>query len=332
MNVTLPRDVAMYLLNQKRDDLATLERRYSARIQIILSDKLMPHQSEIETRTREVTAPIAVVRPGEVAPAERMAPANGAPTRTSTRRPTAAGVSYARGPVPAAREGEDADAAGQGRRRRGGRGRRSDGGEATNVSAASPAPEVESSFATPVGETEPHDAVGIPGPVDAESVPELAATAASEPRLEVTTPVPSEAVVTAPSAVSDGHWIENISPFVPVDGVASAEAGAALSDPARRRRRRGGRRGGRGRRTTGHEDSLSPVSNDPMAGSSEDRESAVPSPDSPAPGGPRSPARRRRRRGGSGRRRPAHEGRASSEGGEATSAVAVSAPAEPPVE
>ena len=100
MNVTLPRDVAMYLLNQKRDDLATLERRYAARIQIIVSDKLMPHQSEIETRTREVTAPIAVVRPGEVAPAERMAPANGTPTRTSTRRPASGGVS------PCARAGD----------------------------------------------------------------------------------------------------------------------------------------------------------------------------------------------------------------------------------
>src|SRR4030095_6954103 len=42
MNVTLPRDVAMYLLNQKRDDLATLERRYAARIQIVVSEKLMP--------------------------------------------------------------------------------------------------------------------------------------------------------------------------------------------------------------------------------------------------------------------------------------------------
>src|SRR4051795_5363923 len=35
MKVGLPRDVAMYLLNQKRDDLATLEARYAARIQIV---------------------------------------------------------------------------------------------------------------------------------------------------------------------------------------------------------------------------------------------------------------------------------------------------------
>ncbi len=101
MNVTLPRDVAMYLLNQKRDDLATLERRYSARINIIVSEKLMPHQSEIETRTREVTAPVAVVRPGEVAPADRM---TALPARSAGRRPALGGVTQVRGSAtPAAR-------------------------------------------------------------------------------------------------------------------------------------------------------------------------------------------------------------------------------------
>ena len=45
----------------------TLERRYAARIQIIISDKLMPHQSEIETRTREVSDRAALsAKPGLV--------------------------------------------------------------------------------------------------------------------------------------------------------------------------------------------------------------------------------------------------------------------------
>ena len=146
MNVTLPRDVAMYLLNQKRDDLATLERRYSARIQIIVSEKLMPHQSEIETRTREITAPIAVVKPGEVAPAERMLPAGSTPTRSSTRRPSSGGVSSPRGIAPAARAGEEGDAAGQRARRRGGRGRRSEATEEVRVSIdGSSAPVAEAS-------------------------------------------------------------------------------------------------------------------------------------------------------------------------------------------
>ena len=36
LKVSLPPDVAVYLLNQKRDDLAQLERRYATRIQIVL--------------------------------------------------------------------------------------------------------------------------------------------------------------------------------------------------------------------------------------------------------------------------------------------------------
>lgn len=52
VKVSLPSEVGLYLLNQKREDLAQLERRYAVRLQIVLSDKLMPHQSEFETRPR----------------------------------------------------------------------------------------------------------------------------------------------------------------------------------------------------------------------------------------------------------------------------------------
>jgi ribonuclease E len=52
LKVSLPRDVGLYLLNQKRDDLAQLERRYATRIQIALREDLMPHQSEFEPRPR----------------------------------------------------------------------------------------------------------------------------------------------------------------------------------------------------------------------------------------------------------------------------------------
>jgi ribonuclease E len=50
--VSLPPEVAVYLLNHKRDDLAQLERRYATRIQVALKEELMPHQSEMEIRTR----------------------------------------------------------------------------------------------------------------------------------------------------------------------------------------------------------------------------------------------------------------------------------------
>ncbi len=52
LRVSLPPEVAIYLLNQKRDDLAQLERRYATRIQVVLNAALMPHQSEFEAKTR----------------------------------------------------------------------------------------------------------------------------------------------------------------------------------------------------------------------------------------------------------------------------------------
>ena len=333
MNVTLPRDVAMYLLNQKRDDLATLERRYSARIQIIVSEKLMPHQSEIETRTREITAPIAVVKPGEVAPAERMLPASGTPTRSSTRRPSSGGVSSPRGIAPAARAGADGDAAGQRASRRGGRGRRSEATEGARVS-------IDGSSA-PVAEAATPDV--IDSSVSAAGAPLVERTAGEPPTVDIA-PAETAAIVATPAgqaatllATSDGCWIENIAPFVPGEGVASAEAVASQSDQTPRRRRRGGRRGGRGRRTTGttlderREDTLSPVSDGGVTGTPEEPAVSVSGHDSTSAEPARSPARRRRR-GGSGRRRPVHERGASPQGSDSTPPAAVSAPAEPPAE
>jgi ribonuclease E len=67
LRVTLPKHVALYLLNQKRDDLAKLEERYSCAIAVELSDQLMPHEVEIETRERSVAKKPAPVKPGAVA-------------------------------------------------------------------------------------------------------------------------------------------------------------------------------------------------------------------------------------------------------------------------
>ncbi len=71
MKVSLPPDVAFYLLNQKREDLAGLEHRYKTRISIVAVPTLRPHQSEIELTTRE-GAPAAMEEPRvEVRPRER---------------------------------------------------------------------------------------------------------------------------------------------------------------------------------------------------------------------------------------------------------------------
>ena len=323
MTVTLPRDVAMYLLNQKRDDLAVLERRYSTRIQIVISDKLMPHQSEIETRTREVVAPVAVVRPGEVAAAERLAANEGA---RGTRR--LGGIVSGGRPSVAARDGEDADA-GRRRGRRGGRGRRGEGSEV----ARSDAPE---GVRPTVAVSEPESV--IPAPTTSEiAVSEHAADSSDVPTAlgeaaEATPETPRAAepeIHVAVIAATNGHWIEAIAPFLPAE---SGAIGARDLDQARRRRRRGGRRGGRGRRPTGAaapergEDSLAPVpegtlSAEPIAAAADGATSEAGRPS----------ARRRRRRGGSGRRRAPHEGGRSGDTGESTSA-AVSAPVEPPAD
>jgi ribonuclease E len=81
LNVSLPNTVSMYLLNQKRDELARLEQRYNSRIQIQVDNALMPHEIEIDVRQRPaVAAPTARVQPGEVAAADAPQEAEGAAT------------------------------------------------------------------------------------------------------------------------------------------------------------------------------------------------------------------------------------------------------------
>ena len=123
LRVALPPDVAVYLLNQKRDDLAQLERRYATRIQVVLDAQLMPHQSELEARPRvERAQPEPRTRLGGVAAAEleTAAPAeNGEAPATETAEPAAAAAEPAVGAPAAA-----TDNAPQGKRRRRRRGRR----------------------------------------------------------------------------------------------------------------------------------------------------------------------------------------------------------------
>lgn len=52
LTARVPNAVAIYLLNQKRSDLATLEQRYQTRILIEPRDDLMPHQLELDIHTR----------------------------------------------------------------------------------------------------------------------------------------------------------------------------------------------------------------------------------------------------------------------------------------
>jgi ribonuclease E len=74
LRVSLPTPVALYLLNQKRDELARLEQRYDTHLQVELKDGLMPHQIEIEVRERARVERSAAVPHGGVAAADAAAP------------------------------------------------------------------------------------------------------------------------------------------------------------------------------------------------------------------------------------------------------------------
>ena len=70
VKVDLPPEVAIYLLNNKREDLAGLERRYKTKISVVPSPGMRPHQSEIELITKEgepgrLEEPRAVQPPAE---------------------------------------------------------------------------------------------------------------------------------------------------------------------------------------------------------------------------------------------------------------------------
>ncbi len=54
LKVTLPPDVASYLLNRKRTDLANLESTYKATIIIESSPSALPHEGHVELIAHEV--------------------------------------------------------------------------------------------------------------------------------------------------------------------------------------------------------------------------------------------------------------------------------------
>jgi ribonuclease E len=61
VKVFLPPDVALYLLNQKRDDLARLEQRYKVSIEVVPEARMKTSQFEIEEFRREETEVAAIV-------------------------------------------------------------------------------------------------------------------------------------------------------------------------------------------------------------------------------------------------------------------------------
>lgn len=236
LRVALPPEVAVYLLNQKRDDLAQLERRYDTRIQVALTDGLMPHQLEMEVRSRQEAGQAkAPARVGGITAEEAAPPAaeNG-DGDTAVATPPAATVAT----PPATEAPPEGEQPGKRRRRRRGRrrGRGRQGaavsGETTAASGQEPSahePATESGGSEwrrpegPVGvaQTEASEAAQSADETRVAPVEEQAAMAAIE---EEAQPLRGEAASIAAPAAAPG--------YAPEGAVAAAAAITSEISPA----------------------------------------------------------------------------------------------------
>jgi ribonuclease E len=195
VKVELPPEVAIYLLNNKREDLAGLERRYKTKIAVVPTPGMRPHQSEIELLTKEGEAgrleePKAAVRAHERRPARSDRPAlQLAPAAAeAAASPAASPEAETAEPAPAASPAA-APAEGEARkRRRRRRRRRSRHGHDRQDSAMGPVLPAEGQASEPppgeatvgfleeTGEARGSDSGSAPeSPGDAEPRPEAAA-------------------------------------------------------------------------------------------------------------------------------------------------------------
>ncbi|HVO26512.1 MAG TPA: Rne/Rng family ribonuclease [Candidatus Margulisiibacteriota bacterium] len=209
LRVSLPPDVAVYVLNQKRDDLAQLERRYAARIQVVLNAALMPHQSEFEVRARvEAGQPEAPqLRLGGVTAAEP-APLAGAAAGNGDAAPEAA---------PAEGTPPGAEAAVGAKRRRRRRGRRRGRGR----QAAAAIGEALAALAAGTSLAQRHDE-GVGVPVSSDHPPVAA---------EESVPAVEPEVVSAASALGTSDASQ-----APASTDAAMEGQVRRKPPARRAR------------------------------------------------------------------------------------------------
>ncbi|MFI5398080.1 MAG: Rne/Rng family ribonuclease [Candidatus Binatia bacterium] len=237
LRASLPPEVAVYLLNQKRDDLAQLERRYATRIQVTLEDGLMPHQLEMEVRTRLEAgqAKLPPSRVGGIA-AEETAPAavenNGAAAATAAAPALLAGAAKVEGEAPP-----------PGKRRRRRRGRRRGRGRQAAAAIGEALAALGQQTALAAGRTDATEASTVVR-AGAESLPSAAAEDVSAAEIEAEV---SEAADVEIAAEPEGVAAEE-APSVEMP-LGEPEAQPASAKPRARRTRAGtSRRGGRGGR------------------------------------------------------------------------------------
>ncbi|MDR6293574.1 ribonuclease E [Inquilinus ginsengisoli] len=253
--------MALYLLNQKRDALADIERRYAVRVLIEADDSLIPPAHRIErTRARVEELPGQMVVPidntarimaetdaafeNEVEEDEVEVEEAEEPVQEQRQPAPQQGRQQQQGRPPQPRpeqshpraaEGDGEGRGGKRRRRRRGR-RRGDEGHRADQPAAVAA---DGSFGYDPRDGEADDGRGIePFTVEAGD-----AAAHAEPETEaVTAEVSATDVAVAEVTVAEAPVAEAAAPEpVPAD-IDAAAAAQAEDDKARRRGRRGGRR------------------------------------------------------------------------------------------
>lgn len=233
--------LALYLLNQKRDALADIERRYGVRVMIEADDSLIPPAHRIErtrARSAELPAPVAPVDNTARIMAETDAAleAEAEEVEDETEEEVEEAREPARQPQqqrpgqPQQQHGQQADGEGRGRRRRRRRGRRRGEGEGHRGDQPA-AVAADGSFGY-----DPRDEGEEGGAEDQTAEPftlEAADAVSHAEPVEEAAPVAAEPAVAAP--------VETAEP-APAEAVAPEAAPTEDDAKARRRGRRGGRR------------------------------------------------------------------------------------------
>ncbi len=239
VKVYLPPEVALYLLNEKRDDLFRLESRQMVRIEVIPETRMKPHQFEIEEVRREQ----AEITPMVTAETVDQALASGAlvPTPRPTEPPEA----------PAVQTVAAEAAAGGKRKRRRRRGRRGQGAPVSGPHAPAGAPKRPEETILPGLEA----AGGSMPPVAGPEIPDFSEGPDADDRTAVSSTSARMARPTHHAAAPTGG------------GPAAGEAGEGSRRRRRRRRRRGRGRHGRSGAATGEGPTGSGTTREPGQGS-----------------------------------------------------------------
>ena len=158
LRLLLPAEVALYVLNQKRDGLVRLEQRYAMRIEVAVDRDATPGQVKSEVVEKRDPSEVPPL-PAPAVASEAVAPADEADDAEDAEAAEADEAEPAR----AAAEGED-DEAGRKRRRRRRRRRRSDEAPTAEAAAAEPSAAATSDPAAPVGEAAPAESSPEPPP------------------------------------------------------------------------------------------------------------------------------------------------------------------------